>query len=95
MQAQVREDPDNHRGFLDGGDDLECAPALRAVFQVDVEHAFEQLRPTHPRRVAVRVLVHRCAVLLRGLRDDRRTQFGVRGEHPVEAAARSAQIASK
>jgi hypothetical protein len=29
------------------------------------------------------------------LRDDRRTQFGVRGEHPVEAAARSAQIASK
>ena len=33
----------------------------------------------------MRVLVRRGAVLVRGLRDDRGTQFGMRGEHPVEA----------
>ena len=26
----MREDPDNHRRFLDGGDDLQLAAALRA-----------------------------------------------------------------
>ena len=33
----------------------------------------------------MRVLVRRCPVLLRRLRDHRRTQRRVRGEHPVKA----------
>jgi len=38
----MREDPDYHRKLLDGGDDLQLAAALRAVFEVDIEHALEQ-----------------------------------------------------
>ncbi len=40
----MREYPDNHRRLLDGGDDLELAATLRAVFEVDIEHALEQAR---------------------------------------------------
>ena len=35
----MREDPDNHRRLLDGGDDLHLAAALRAVFEDDIEYA--------------------------------------------------------
>jgi hypothetical protein len=59
------------------------AAAVRPNVDVDVEHALEQPCPAHPRRLAVRV--SRCAVPLRGLRDDRRTQLRMRGEHPVKA----------
>jgi hypothetical protein len=31
----MREDPDDHRRLLDGGDDLQLAAALRAVFEGD------------------------------------------------------------
>ena len=41
----MREDPDDHRRFLDGGDDLQLAAALRAVFEVDIEYPLEQARP--------------------------------------------------
>jgi hypothetical protein len=36
------EDFDNHRWVFDGGDDLQAAAAVRAVFDVDVEDPFEQ-----------------------------------------------------
>jgi hypothetical protein len=36
------EDFDNHRRIFDGGDDLQAAAAVRAVFDVDVEDPFEQ-----------------------------------------------------
>ena len=45
----MREDPDNHRRLLDGGDDLQLATALRAVFEVQVENALEQEGPGHQR----------------------------------------------
>ena len=44
----MREYPDNHRRLFDGGDDLKVAAALRAVFEVDSEHALEQARPALP-----------------------------------------------
>ena len=48
-QAQVGEDSDHHRGIFDRSDDLQAAAALWAVFDVDIEDAFEQARPTHAR----------------------------------------------
>ena len=51
---------------------------------LDIEQALEPLRPTHPRRVAVRVLVQQCAVRLRRWRDDHCAQLGMRGEYTVE-----------
>ena len=51
------EDLHDHRRRLDGGDDLEVAPTLRAVFQVDLENALEQARPAHARQRALRVFV--------------------------------------
>ena len=35
----MREDPDYHHRLLDGGDDLQLAAALRAVFEDDIEYA--------------------------------------------------------
>ena len=40
------EDFDNHRRIFDGGDALQAAAAVRAVFDVDVEDPFEQPGPT-------------------------------------------------
>jgi hypothetical protein len=39
------EDLDDHRRIFDGGDDLQSAAAVRAVFDVDVEDPFEQPGP--------------------------------------------------
>ena len=64
----MREYPDNHRRLLDSGDDLQVAATLRAVFEVDVEHALEQARPAHARRRAVRVFVRGLAGILRWAR---------------------------
>ena len=41
------EDSDNQRGILDGGKDLQVAAAVWTVFNVDLEDALEQTRPTH------------------------------------------------
>jgi hypothetical protein len=79
----MREDPDNHRRLLDGGDDPELPATLRAVFEVDIEHAPEQARPAHARR---------CVCVLRGVftwflhraRHDRRTQPGIGRQHPMK-----------
>jgi hypothetical protein len=40
----MREDPNYHRQFLDGSDDLQLAATLRAVFEINVETAFKQAR---------------------------------------------------
>ena len=61
----MREYPDNHRGFFDGGDDLQVAGALRAVLEVDIEHALEPTRPAHARRRAVLMVVSIIAGFLR------------------------------
>ena len=47
------EDFDNHRRIFDGGDDLQAAAAVRAVFDVDVEDPFEQPGPANARRRAM------------------------------------------
>ena len=49
-QVKVREDLGNHRRIFDRGDDLQAAPTLWAVINIDIEYAFEQARPTHARR---------------------------------------------
>ena len=54
--TQVREDPHDHDQVLDRGEDFQLA-ATRAMLNIDVEHAFEQPRPSHTLCFAVRVLV--------------------------------------
>ena len=54
-QTQVREDPLDHRLFQDGRDDLHLAAAVRAVLQVEIEHALEQLAPAQPHRAVIRL----------------------------------------
>ncbi|MEN8259075.1 MAG: hypothetical protein ABFS02_00555 [Pseudomonadota bacterium] len=44
-QTEVREDPGNHRGFFDGGDDLHVATTVSTVFDVGIEHPFKQTGP--------------------------------------------------
>jgi len=51
------EDPEDHWRIFDGGDDLQCAATVRAVFDVDIEDPFEQPGPTHARRRILRVSV--------------------------------------
>ena len=50
--GHVAEDFDNHRRILNGGDDLQGAAAVGAVFDVDVdvEYPFEQPDPADARR---------------------------------------------
>lgn len=47
LKTQVREHPLDHRLLKDRRDDLQFATAVRAVLQVDLEHAPEQLGPIH------------------------------------------------
>ena len=49
----MAEDLDDHRRIFDGGDDLQSAAAVRAVFDVDVEDPFEQ-----PGREAGKAFAH-------------------------------------
>ena len=65
-QAQMREELDYHRRFLDSHDDLQLAAALRAAFEVDIKYPLEQAR-----RRAVRVFVLKRAGVLRCARHDR------------------------
>jgi hypothetical protein len=83
----MSEDAHDHRRILDGGDDLQGAAAVRAVFDVEIEDAFEQPGPTHARRRAVCVHVIGCVhgAILGWTRNDLRAQLSVRGEHAVEA----------
>ena len=67
----MREDPDYHRRLLDGGDDLQLAATLRAVFEVDSENALEQARPAHACRCFMRVVGCIIAGFLRRTRHDR------------------------
>ncbi len=39
--ARMGEDTHNHRGLCNDGDDLQGAPALWAVFDIDIEDVFE------------------------------------------------------
>ena len=78
----MREYPDNHRGLFDRGDDLQVGATLRAVFEVDIEHALEQTRPAHARRRAVLMAVCIIAGFLRWARHDRGTQPGVGASTP-------------
>jgi hypothetical protein len=45
----MAEDFDDHRRIFDGGDGIQSAAAVRAVFRVDVEDPFEQPGPAHAR----------------------------------------------
>ena len=84
-QTQVREYPDNQRRLLDGGNDPELPATLRAVFQVELEHALEKTRPAHARLSAVRLFARGHADTLRQARHDRGTQPGIGREHSMKA----------
>ena len=75
----MREYPDDYRRLFDGGDNLEVAATLRAVFEVDIEHALEQPRPVHARRCFMRVVGRIIAGFLRWARHDRGAQPGMGG----------------
>ena len=80
-QAQMREYPDNHRRLFDDGDDLQGTATLRAVFEVDIEHALEQARPAHACRCFIRVVSCISARFLRRARHDRGAQPGIGCQH--------------
>ena len=40
----MRDDPDDHGGLLDGGNNLQVAATMRALFDINVENALEQAR---------------------------------------------------
>jgi monofunctional biosynthetic peptidoglycan transglycosylase len=65
------EDFDNHRRIFDGGDALQAAAAVRAVFDVDVEDPFEQPGPTQARRRALRVIACGRGCLLQDIEEGR------------------------
>ena len=86
---QVGEDLGNHRGSNDRGDDLQAAPTVWAVFDIDIEYPFQQARPTHALRRSGRwglgVVI---ASLMGGDRlawNDLGPKFGVGCEHAMEA----------
>ncbi len=82
----MREYPDNHRRLFDGGDDLQGAATLRAVFDVDSENALGQTRPAHARRCFMRVVNCIIARFLRWARHNRGAQPRVGRQHTAAAA---------
>ena len=70
-----------------GGDDLQSAAAVRAVFDVDVEDPFEQPGPTHARRFSLTLGVIGCGLGARsaGAGNDFTAQLRVGRQHAVEA----------
>ena len=90
----MREDPDNHGGLFDGGDNLKVAATPRAVFEVDIEDALEQPRPAHARRYFMRVVGRIIAGFVRWARHDRGTQPGMGCEHTVKTDQMQARHAA-
>ena len=58
----MSEELGNHGGVFDGGDDLQCAAAVRAFFNIDIEHAAQERRPGQPTRPARALRVGRQAL---------------------------------
>ena len=48
LLTQVREYPFDHQLFQDRRNDLQLTATVRAVLQVEIEHALKQLGPTLP-----------------------------------------------
>ena len=80
----MREYPDYHRRFFDGGDNLELA-TTHATLNINIENAPEQACPAQPRRHAVRVFVCGLAGILWRARHDRGTQSSIGRQHAVKA----------
>ena len=85
----MAEDFDNHRRIFDGGDDLQAAGAVGAVFHVDIEDPFEQPGPAHARglSLALGVIGRRLGGTLRRSGNDFTAQLRVGREHTVEAGS--------
>ena len=86
----MRENPDDHGQIFDGGDEFQASATMWAVFDVDIEHALEQLRPTHARRRAMGVPGCMCVGLVRP-RNDRGAQSGIGREHPMKVDQKQAR----
>ncbi len=63
-QAEMSEDVGDHGGVFNGGDDFQRAAAVRAFFNIDIEHPFEQPGPADAGRrpVVGWVTVNLCSV---------------------------------
>ena len=61
----MSKDLSGHRGFFDGGDDRHITPTVRTVFDVDIEHPFEQTSPANAgcRRWARCFIVLVCCII--------------------------------
>ena len=74
LQPQVRKDPLDHGRLQDGGDDLELAAAIRAVFEVDLESEASAKTNLYSSYVAAKTRLSSRAQLMRA--DLRCTQIG-------------------
>ncbi len=87
-QAQVAENLDDHRGIFNGGNDRQGAAALRTDGEVDVKHAFEQLRPAQAGRWRslwdVVVRLGGVQGLVRPAGHNLGADGGIGGEHTME-----------
>ena len=83
------QDLGDHRGFFDGGDYFQFTTTVRAVFDVDIEHAFKQAGPANAgsRRWERCFIWLICRIVEVGhfTGDDVRTIFGVRRQYAMEA----------
>ncbi len=100
LQPKMREDLLDHRLLKDRRNDLQLAAAVRAVLQIEFEHALEQPRPAQPHRPMVRTV--RLALGgwrgVRGrlglLRHHQRAQLGVGGQQPARRGSGSGAVAA-
>lgn len=84
-QTEMVKDLGNHPGLLNGGDDFQLATAVRAVFDVNIEHPFEQSSPANANRHRGmgRIVLRTGGILFVFLRvgNNRGTELGIRREH--------------
>ena len=93
LQPKMREDLLDHRLLKDRRNDLQLAAAVRAVLQVKIEHALEQLGPAQTHRL----VMHAVRLALGGrrglggslglLRHHLRAQLGVGRQHAMKTVA--------
>ena len=82
-------DLSDDRGFFDGSDDFHITATVRTVFDVDIEHPFQQSGPADAgsRRWAscLTVLISRIIGIDYFVRDDFGTVFDVGCQYAMEA----------
>jgi len=55
-QAEMSENPSDHKGIFNGGDDLQGVTAMGTVFDIDIEYPFEQAGRNRLMGLATRII---------------------------------------